>query len=181
MLCLAAALTLFRPTGWRDFLWAFAGVAVAFGASSLQLMPASGVGAVAGIASIWQLLRPARGGAANLLAGLLAGLAAGVHVQLGMPAPAAVGLVLALGAWCGWRQRDPAFAPEAMRAPVLLFVGLVAPVLAATPGIRAGWQSAVALNQDLAGGATADMPSWALQVVAAAFVIGILRGLMVRR
>lgn len=180
LLCLAAAVTLprrDRPAGPWVLL---AGFGCGAGALAVLLVPAAGLGLLAGVIALWQLLRPSTGALPNLLAGVLAGCGATLHAGLGAPLPVAV-VLAALPLGIAWGcQRDAAFAPADLRRPTLLFVGLTAPLVAAVPGLQAGWHSALALNQDLAPGTTA-MPGWVWPLVLAAPAIGILRGLMVRR
>jgi hypothetical protein len=77
-------------------------------------------------------------------------------------------------------QSDAQFAPPAMRRQALLAGALVSPLLAAWPGIREGWQSALALNQNLQQGPAATMPAWVWPLAALALLIGIVHG-VVRR
>lgn len=75
---------------------------------------------------------------------------------------------------------DAHFAPPTLRRQALLAAALVSPLLAAWPGIREGWQSALALNQNLQESPGATLPAWLWPLAALALAIGIVHG-MVRR
>jgi hypothetical protein len=182
LLCLSVAVAL--PTSGRlAGFWALLAGCLAVLLLTNWLPPSiAGLGLLAGIAAVWQLLRPSTGLVPNLICGMLAGCGAFLHSTLGAPLWAAAGLALVVGGFATWRaQTDPQFAPVTLRSQALRVAGLVSPLLAACPGLKAGWQSALALNQNLQEGTASATPSWVWQLLALALAIGIVHGLVVRR
>ena len=178
-MCLAVALPVSRRLAG---CWALLAAYIAVLAVATRVPPSiGGIGLLAGAAAVWQLLRSASGLLPNVMAGVLAGCAAALHVTLGAPLLAAAALTLLPAGLALWRlQADPQFAPAAMRRQALLAAALVSPLLAAWPGIREGWQSALALNQNLQDVPGAAMPTWVWPLAGLALAIGIVHG-MVRR
>jgi hypothetical protein len=181
LLCMCVTVALPMPRRVAGYV-ALAGGCIVVLALAQWLPPSpGGIGLLAGMAAIWQLLRPSTGLLSNALAGCLTGCAAWLHVDLGAPLPAAAAPALALALLAAWRaQADPQFAPGAMRRQALLAAALVAPAFAAWPGVREGWQSAQALNQNLQDGPATAMPAWVWPLAGLALAIGIVHG-MVRR
>lgn len=178
-MCLAVALPVSRRLAG---CWALLAGYIAVLAVAAWVPPSiGGIGLLAGAAAVWQLLRSSTDLLPNATAGVLAGCAASLHVTLGAPLPVAAAIALLLAGLAVWRvQTDPQFAPAAMRRQALLAAALVAPLLAAWPGVREGWQSALALNQSLQDGPATSMPAWVWPLTGLALAIGIVHG-MVRR
>jgi hypothetical protein len=158
--------------------------AVAFSAMLLAgawLKPDAGwTAGLIGVSAVWQLLKPASVRLSLAMAGAAAALAATLYAAHGAPLWLAAGASLAILALGLTLARDRGFARPRARQMVFVVIAWVAPLLAAAPGVMAGWQSAQALNRSLASGAQA-IPLWALGFTAMAVLIGLLRGFWVRR
>ncbi len=182
LLCMSLAVALPASRRWQGYCALLAGCLAVF-ALAYWLPPSiGGIGLLAGAAAVWQLLRPSMGLLPNAICGMLAGCGAFLHVALGAPPWAAAALALLVTGFSAWRtQADPQFAPSAMRSQALLAAAVVSPLFAAWPGVKAGWQAALSLNQNLQEGSAAATPAWVWQLVVAALATGIVHGLVVRR
>ena len=139
LLCMCLAVALPDAQRLVGFGALLAGGALALAAATWMQPAPGGIGLLAGSIAVWQLLRPSTGLLPNALAGVLAGCGAFLHIALGMPMGAAAALALGLAAVATWRvQATAQFAPRPLRRDALLAAALVAPLLAAWPGIREG-------------------------------------------
>jgi hypothetical protein len=158
---------------------AFGGGALGFGAVFALLRGGwtpdpSFAGALTALAAGMLLYWPRARGAAGAAGGALAALLASDAAARGAPAVwttlAAAAIPAAAAALAA---RDPRFASRRMREEGLLLVLILGIVLAAAPGIAAGWQSALALN--IEGGAGAPgraIPVWVAAVGAGSAALG---------
>lgn len=182
MLCLFGAATLPSPVpqaarGLHGGLFV-GGFVLGFGALLLWPQPVAGIALCAGGLCGWHLLHAPGSRTNHFLAGVLGGWGAFAHVSLGAPVVAA-GLLAAAIAGGTWycTQFRPGFLALELRLPALAGLTLAAPLLAAAPAVRSGWQSALVLNQTLQEVPPA-IPAWVWQLAFAAIAIGILHGLL---
>lgn len=135
--------------------------------------------AVAAMAS-WRLVRGSAAEEGLVLAGATAALGAALYAESGLSIWVSAILCLAVTVVAALLAGNVRFASVAVRDAVLLVVAWTAPVIAAAPGVLAGWGSAQALNQDVAA-PVIDFPLWAWFAPVAALLAGGLRGLWIRK
>jgi hypothetical protein len=128
----------------------------------------------------WRLVRGGSVEEGLVLSGVTAALGAALYAESGLSIWIASALCLAVAVGAALLARNSRFVSVAVRDRVLLVVAWVAPVIAASPGVLAGWGSAQALNQ-AATTSTIDFPLWAWLAPLAALLAGGLRGYWVRR
>jgi hypothetical protein len=149
------------PVTLPDPVWVGTGVAVLAMAGLarpyLSVLVAAGGGMLAGI---WMAMLRAEG--LSLLPALLT-------------ASAPVGLAAILSRW------RPQFAPAPLREEALLVVLLLGIMVAAAPGVAAGWQSAVTLNLEQKEVASQVVPRWTLLLTVGAATLGGLYTIWMRR
>ena len=116
---------------------------------------------------------------AAAVGGALAAIFQAVLQAQGLPPAAAWTAAVAppvAACWLAARRGD--FAPQALREEALLMVLGVALLVAVTPGVAAGWRSAVALNATAElGGSNLALPAWALSLSGGAAAVGGLASL----
>ena len=78
-------------------------------------------------------------------------------------------------------RRRPDFAPDVLREEALLVVFVLAVMVAAAPGIAAGWHSAVVLNLQQKEVTSQVVPAWTLFLTLGAAAIGGLYTVWMRR
>jgi hypothetical protein len=178
---LASAAHAARPGArWGGLVWLagpYAAVVLATRFVSTE-MEWVGVGLMAMAA--WRLVQAGSTVGSLLLAGLSAGLGTALYAQSGLDIWVAAAIGLAAPLLAVWFAREPKFAGTQSRDFALLVVALSAPVVAAAPGVLAGWGSARALNQ-MDEAAVTGMPVWAWLVPSVALLIGGARGFWKRR
>ena len=123
-------------------------LAVSFVLSATWLRPdpewiGAGVVSLALVHVRWSV----RGWGIAIAAGVLAGLWGHVLQRYGVAAWVALPIAAALPIGSVFMaRRSPAFAPAGLREDVMLWVGVLAVVLAAGPAVSLGWRTASALN-----------------------------------
>lgn len=126
-------------------------LAAGFLTGIVWLQPGAGwTGAVVAATAGLSLVRP-EGTPAVLAAPLVAGLAGGlwsrVLVGYGLPLWLACPLAFGVIAFAAVSSaRDPRFAAPSVREDALAALGVLGVVVAAAPGVAAGWRSAGAMN-----------------------------------
>ncbi len=159
MLCGFGAATLATTvTGRRDIVALIAGFCVA----TVWLRPepvwvGGMVALVAGIGLGWSRFGPLDAAAAGALAGLW------VHVLESYGLPGWIALPLGAGvpvtaAALAYRSRR--FAPLGLREDALLAICVLGLVVAASPALSMGWQSAGTMNLEPGGGVRTAMGPW---------------------
>lgn len=128
----------------------------------------------------WRLARGSSAEEGLALAGITAALGAALYAESGLSIWIAAILCLAVAGGAALLAGNAKFASVAVRDSVLLLVAWIAPVIAAAPGVLAGWGSAQALNQDVAA-PVIDFPLWAWLAPVAALLAGGLRGGWVKK
>lgn len=110
--------------------------------------------------------------------GVMAAVWAAVLTAQGLPMPVAYVPVVALAAAsAGLAMRRPGFAPPRLRDEALVLVAALALMLAASPAIVAGWDSAAALRAAPLGRPAFDSAAWAFVLAGVAVLFGVIHSL----
>ena len=144
-----------------------------------QPLDTAWIGGLSALAAVAHLVVPGRGWMATAVGGALAAIFQVVLQAQGLPPAAAwTAAVTPPVAACWLAARRGDFAPQALREEALLMVLGVALLVAVTPGVAAGWRSAVALNATAdRGGSDLALPAWALSLSGSAAAAGGLASL----
>ena len=163
-----------------------AALAIGFAAASLAVRPSNLPdpawvgGIVAGIAAA-AVLRPRYAALFAATAGILAGIWMPMLEVAGVPLAAAALIAAAAPLCSALFSRDSRFAPLVVREEALLFVLVIAVVVAVAPGVAAGWQSATALNLQQKEVGAQVVPAWTLLLTLGAAAAGGLYTVWMRR
>ena len=162
MLCgLGAATLATTVTGRRDMVVLIAGFCVA----TVWLRPDPVlIGGMVALVAVLGLGVP-RLGPLSVLSAAVAGVLAGLWVHVlqghGLPVWSAVALAAAVpGTAVALAHRSPRFAPLALREDALLTICVLGLVVAASPALSTGWQSAVAMTVEPGSGAQPATELW---------------------
>jgi hypothetical protein len=164
----------------QDLAWLVGAFAIVVLLSRLVQTQVDWVGIALAAMAAWRLVRGGSVEGGLVLAGVAAALGAALYAESGLSIWTASALCLSVAAGAALLARNQRFVSVAVRDGVLLVVAWIAPVIAAAPGVLAGWGSAQALNQTVAASAI-DVPLWAWLAPLAALLVGGLRGFWVRR
>ena len=159
MVCgLGAATLATSVTGRRDVVALIAGFLVA----TIWLQPEPvWIGAMVVLVAVLGLGWSRFGPPSAAVAGLLAGLWVHVLQSYGLPGWSTVALAAAVpGTALILAHRSPRFAPRALREDALLTICVLGLVVAASPALSMGWQSAGTMNLEPGGGVRTAMGSW---------------------
>jgi hypothetical protein len=116
----------------------------------------------------------------SLSAGLCVGLGAALHVAGGVPLWAAAALAAAALAAAIVLRRPGGDERNSFRDAALIAATLGAPAVGLAGDLIYGWHSATVLNRGAVVIAPA-IPLWALAIVGAALIGGVIKGIWVRR
>lgn len=131
------------------------------------------------LGAFWRLIAGPMGRVGGVLSGASAALVAalqiagGVTYWLALPVTA-LGLALAFT----WSGDDSRFRRWEW---VLVAVAIVIPPVGLANDIIFGWQSATVLNQQAVETGAVTPPAWAIAIVGAALLAGLVRGIWIRR
>lgn len=160
-----------------------AGAVVSFAAllpAALYMSPQPNwVAVLLACAVMWRLIAGPSAHTAGLLAGLSAALVAALQIASGVSVWLAAPVsLLGLAAAFAWGKGGSA----GLRWDWLLFAcALAVPPLGLINEIIYGWQSASALNQGATAQEAVATPGWAIALVGAALIAGLVRGLWIKR
>lgn len=139
-------------------------------------------GALATAGACIALATPRFGWAALLCGGITAAVWVSVLSAQGLPPPAAYVLVVGLAAASsGLAALRPRFATVALREEAFVLVGVLAVMLAVSPAIVSGWESAEALRAAPLAPPAVGSAAWAFGLAAGAALLGVLHSLWRRR
>ncbi len=165
-----------QANGWR---MAIAFVVVAPLAMWLTPQP-NWIAVLLALGAFWRLIAGPMGRVGGLLAGASAALVAALQIAGGvaywLALPVTVfGLALAF-AWSGGGTQYRRWEW------VLVAVAILLPPVGLANDIIYGWQSATVLNQQAVESAEAvTTPGWAIAIVGAALLVGLVKGIWIRR
>lgn len=138
------------------------------------------VSVLIGVAAVWRLIAGASPKAGLALAGASAGLAAALVAAGGVSVWLSAGL--SGGALAAAFALRGAKRPSGTRQEVLLvFIGLATPLIGLAGDLVFGWHSAAMLSREAVELKAAAPPIWAIAIVGAALLAGLVRGLWIRR
>jgi hypothetical protein len=161
--------------------WNVAVLAIVFVAFTawLRVEPASDatwIGSLASGAAIFHVFRSERRIAQFIAAtagGMLAALLAWILMSEGLPimiAALLAALLPAIASFLAFRRSD--FAPLALREEALLLIFVMGLVIAVSPQVLAGWNSALVLNREGMSNANQALSWWTMFLSAAAVMLG---------
>ncbi|MGC3982563.1 MAG: hypothetical protein QM808_15045 [Steroidobacteraceae bacterium] len=187
LLCMFAAVThAAQPLPQRtEVIWLLPAMLVALLLTRWVTPQAGWVGVLIALSAIWQLLRRPSLRSLLIVSGFYSGLAAAIYIEQGMPAWLAVLLAVAVLLVCIYCSNNvasqPGFVSARIRFQALIGLAWVAPCIAAVPSVLSGWQSAQNLNRTIETAAGSSVPAWTWQFAVGALLLGLLRGLWVRK
>lgn len=140
------------------------------------------VGAIVAALAAAAVMRPRAGTLAAAAGGVLGGIWISLLQVEGLSMAAAVAVAVAsIAVSLFFSRRKPDFAPDVLREEALLVVFVLAVMVAAAPGIAAGWQSAAVLNLQQKEVPSQIVPAWILLLTLGAAAIGGLYTVWMRR
>jgi hypothetical protein len=154
------------PRGWRA--WALFGGALAGATVLAPFLPREAAGIVSAIAAARLLWKASSAWIAPVAAGIVCAAAVSPGTPLSQWLTAGLASAAFLASWAF--ARHPGFSPTRMREEALAIISLASLVVAAVPGVAAGWHSAIALN--VAQGAVSAVPWWVISLGGTAMALG---------
>ena len=138
------------------------------------------IGVLIGIAAMWRLIAGPQPRAALAVAGASGGMAGALAMAGGIPAVPAAGVTLAAllaAVLLREKRRASGFRQEALLIPV----ALAAPLIGLAGDLVFGWHSASMLSGEAGALDAASPPDWAIAIVGAALLAGLVRGIWIKR
>ena len=147
-----------------------------------RILDPSLIGLVVAVIAAVQLARPGMEVLTSACAGALAGLWFSLLQLQDVPLVGALVLAVVVpGVSVFMASRRSGFAPLALGEEALLWVIVLALIVAMGPGFFSGWESAGVINLDYEAGMGTEMATWVLVVTGGSVVAGGVYSLVWRR
>ena len=161
-------------------LWIGASFAVTMPLASWLSPQPNWIGVLIGVAAMWRLIAGPQPRAGLVIAGASGGMAGALAMAGGIAVIPATGLTFAM-LLAAVLLREKRRASGVKHEVLLILVALAAPLVGLSGDLVFGWHSASMLSREAAALDAAQPPDWAIAIVGAALLAGLVRGIWIRR